>query len=625
MTETLLRISIPSTVTYDWLPHEQGVYRATLTKPEDGYGSYYSLWDDDGLNELQLVIGSVKVDQESYVQKSSLSDCEGDDKSFFWNGGTQTLYIHFEFDDIPEITSISIGIQGGYSFIGTEESIYIDDIEYQPRIISVPNIKKKVDAFQVGKMTFQDQKISLRNGDGALDDFIQNPIPGAEASIVLFDTETTTELEYYTGFITADSSTIDALTMKMTDKRRSENIKVPRTRFDSTTYPDIESKYVGKIIPEGYGANIGIKCFPLNGEATTPTNIDFKYATDATVLTEVRVKDDDVWSTVATVSSTPGSGIFSVLYANATNTSGAVLECVCDATLRAEVTPGDVIADMNDRYNSITYDSSNYDTTEWTSEDAKLDDVALYMNKEKEFFKWIETIQNGSNLFFVYDIQGDGKRTLRVNDPNRTSARTINSTDIKNDLKPVERDFTEFSSTVAVLYSHDWQFDTDERIDVDTYEDDVVEKYGVASDSEFESLLTTSANATEKAAVIAEDQQEARAVITAVLHEDSLSNLDLKLYDVVSIDFSVPGTGYYEHTVPADTMLADHTGSDTMTADHTGSDTMTTEITTASWVTTEADRDYWGTIRGQVIGIGYNPTDLSYTLTIRERPESEVI
>lgn len=281
-------------------------------------------------------------------------------------------------------------------------------------------------------------------------------------------------------------------------------------------------------------------------------------------------------------------------------------------------TPGGVIADMNARYNSVTYNASNYNTAEWTSEDAKLKDIALYMDKENEFFKWVEKIQNGTNLFFVYDIQGDGKRTLRVNDRDRASARTIKYADIKNDLKPVERDFTEFSSTVTVLYAHNHQFDTDARVKVDTHETTVIEKYGVAVDSEFDSLLTTAADATEKAAVIAEDQQEARAVITVVLHEDTLSGLDLKLYDVVSVVLTEPDTTYWEE-VPEE-IYSDYTAPDETYSIYTAIAEVYSTI--GRKITTRAGREYWGTVRGQVIGIGYNPTDLSYTLTVRERPES---
>jgi len=622
MIESLVRIQVPTTYDYEFLPHGQGVYFSKLTKDAAGYGPYYSQWTSDTINNQRLVVGAVFIGNNSYPMKDSLADCEDDEMSFYFNKTTQILYIHFEFDEIPESSTVAIGIQTGYSLVGTEESIYIDDVEYQPRIISLPDIEKSVDKFQAGKMTFDDVAIELSNGDAELDSFIQNPIPGAQGSVVLYDTEADTELTYVTGFVTSDVSTTESYSIKLEDKRRRENIKIPRTRFDDTTYSDIESKYVGKVIPEGYGDVVRIKCTPLNGTVGSG-NIDFKYATDATTLTKVEVEEDDVWTDVTgdVLNSSPSTGYFELPYADATNASGAVLKCVCTATLRNYDNPGDIIADMNDRYNSVNYDATNYDTTEWASESAKLADVALYMEKDKEFFKWIEDIQNGSDIWFLYYIQGDGKRTLRVSDPDRAISRAVRYDEIKDDSHTVERDFSEYSSTVAVLYNKDWADDVYERIDVDTYEEDVLKTYLFSQDSEFESLLTAEADAQTKADVIAEDQQEARPVAIVILHGDDLDKLDLELYDIVTVDLADPGDRYWE--AMDDSITALHTASDSYTALHTASDSITAKV--GQFVSTRDGREYWGTIRGQVIGISYNPTNLDYTITVRERPESEVI
>lgn len=622
MVETLLRIDVPSAEEYDFLPYQEGVYFAKLTKDSKGYGPYYSQWTSSTINTLKVSIGSVIVDQASFDRKTSLADCVSDDASFFWDDPAQTLYIHFVFDDIPETTSITIGIQEGYSYIGTSESIYIDDIKYEPLIINIPNIRESVDKFQLGKMRFRDLTIRLKNGDAQLDDFIQNPVPGAEASIVLYDTDTATELEYYTGFVVADTSTYAEYGLRIEDKRRRENIKVPRTRFDATTYPDIEERHIGKVIPEGYGDVTRIPCTPLNGaESPTPTNIEFRYATDATTLTKVEVREDEVWTDVTSsvTGSSPSTGYFELPYADATNASGAVLECVFTGTLRSEENPGDIIADMNDRYVSVNYDSSNYDQTEWTSESAKLSDVALYMGSEKELFKWYEDLQNGTNLWFVYIIDGSGRRTIRVNDPDRSLARAIKYLEIKDDNKQVERDFKEFSSTVTVLYDKDEAEDVQKRIELDSLEDSIIDQYGFSQDSEFDSLLTVEADAQEKADVIYEDQQEVRPVVTVVLHGDELGDLDLKLYDIVTVDLSRPDVTYWSD-VP-DGVFFDDSAVDGYNFDDSATDGIF--FSNGETVNAGGGREYFGTIRGQILEIGYNPTNYDYTIKVREKPGTD--
>jgi len=614
MIETLFRINYPSTASEQYLPYGHGVYFVKMTAPREGYGPYYSQWGGEDINQLFTFIGQVVVDREPYVKKASLSDCVGDDNSFYWDNVLQTLYVHFEFDKLPEFSNVTVYGTGGFSLIGTEKSMTINGIDYQPRIKTIPSIKKKVDKSQSGKMRFQDQSVTLVNGDGWLDGLVKQPLPGSEAVIALYDTDNDTELIYYTGVISADKTTTDDITLKITDKRRRDNRKIPFTRFSVDDFPSIEDKYVGKIIPEGYGAHIGIKCFPVNGDESSPTNITFKYATDATVLTEVRVKENDVWSTVSTASSTPADVEFELSSADATNSSGGLLPCVADVTLRAEVNPGDILKDMALRYNSVAFDATNYDLTEWASEKVKLADINLLMSKSREFFKVVEETQNGSDLFFLYDIDGAGKRTLRVNDVDRSVARTIRYEEIKNDLKPVERDFSEFSSSVTVLYAKNNQEDTYKRALFDAYEDEVIVKYGVPHDSEFKTLLTSSTDAGNKAELIGKDQREARPVATVVLHGDDLTKLSLKLYDIVTVELSCPPETYWS-SVP-DTMDADYTGADTMDADYTGSDTMLVAIGETKELA--SCREYWGEITGQIIGLGYDPDNLSYTLTIRE-------
>jgi len=577
------------------------------------------------MNEVRVIVGAVFINGEPYDRKTTLVACVADDKTFFWDDDPQTLYIHFEFDLLPETQRYTIGLLNGYSFYGEEESFYIDDIKYEPRIKSVPRISYKVDKFRPQKMRFTDQTIVLDNGNGVLDTFIQDPVPGAEASIALYDTETDTEITFFTGFVDADTNTYDDVSIKVLDKRRRENVKVPNARFDSTTYPDIESKYVNKIIPEGYGAVKRVTCFPLNGTVGSG-NIQFKYATDATTLTSVEVLDDDVWTDVtgSVANSSPSTGYFELPYATATNASGAVLRCVCTATLRNFSTPGEIIKDMNNRYNSIAYDATNYNQTEWTSEDAKLaDSMYLYMAKKQEFFKWIEILQTESDYWFVYTIQGDGKRTLRVNDPNRAVSRAVKFYDIKDDRKRVNRDFTEYASTVGVSYNEDFEEESVDRSENDDYEDTVLRQYRYAENNELNGSFTDSADADRKAALVAEDRSEARPVVTWSEHITSLSQLTDSLYDIINVETSRPDETYWQPV--DDSITADYSASDSITFDYTASDSVTLTVGSEMVVEGGEGREYFGTLRSQILEISFNPTDLTYTISARERPVSEVV
>ena len=660
MIETILKIGINIQINIlSWLPHGAGVYVTRLKPNIEGYGPYYSQWQHEFIQNKKYLVNQVRVNNDTFIKKATLDDCSNEQASFFYDYSKSDLYVHFVFDTLPEECNIKISLQSGFSYIGTKESISIDGVKYEPRIVSMPKIKKSVDKFQVGKMKFSDQSIQLANGDGALDSFITDPIPGTQATVMLYDTATKQTLDYYTGFVSADSSTYDVLTIKVKDKRRSENIKIPRTYIKASDYPDIEDSAKGKLLPEGYGTVKGIKCYPLNGNATYG-DILFKFSTDATAMGEVRVKKNDVWVAVTPVSTDINKAEFTLARADAKGSSGQTYECAADVTLRAQQNPGDIIADMNKRYNLIDYDNTNYDKTEWEAEKAKLADVSLLMDKEQEFFKWIEALENGSNYFFVYDINGSGKRVLRISDPNRALKRLITYGEIIDAEKKVERDFAEYASSVTVGYDYDNQWRTYKRVHVNTYEKEAIEVYGHGQDKEFKSLLRDETQATFKAQLLAEDTQRARPVLKVTINETDINRLNLELYDIIKVNTSSPDGYHYIYNVVPDTITvghevtkdkirvdyyygtdlltadykesgaiaADHTFShdvvwpDAVTADYTGADTIRAEHTTSEKVIDKKGRVYWGAIRGQLIAIEYDPTNYNYILTIRERPES---
>ena len=78
MIESLLRINIPYLVLSRFLVESPFVWRTTITKPKEGYGKYYSQWDDTGVNIKRFVVGSFFVDGVSLNKKTSLADCEYD-------------------------------------------------------------------------------------------------------------------------------------------------------------------------------------------------------------------------------------------------------------------------------------------------------------------------------------------------------------------------------------------------------------------------------------------------------------------------------------------------------------------------------------------------------------------
>ena len=234
--------------------------------------------------------------------------------------------------------------------------------------------------------------------------------------------------------------------------------------------------------------------------------------------------------------------------------------------------------------------------------------------------EWIELLQNGADYWFVYTIDGEGKRTLRVNDPDRAISETINYYDIRDDKKKVERNFEEFSSSVSVSYNPDVEAGSFDLVVNTDYQEAVLEKYRTPEDSEYIALTPATVDATRKAALIAEDQSESRPVATFTTHADKLSKLTSKLYDIITLKTSRPDETHWEQP---DGIVHDSTATDGILYSSTATDGILWSI--GEQVVDVPGREYWGDLRCQIIEIGYNPSDLGYTIKARQRPESEVV
>lgn len=619
MIEPIFRINLPYLVSVRFLIESPFVWRATITKPEEGYGAYYSQWDDTGINTTRLVVGSFFVEGVSFNQKLSLADCESDVNSFFWNNVTQTLYAHYPIGTIPSTASFVIGILGGFS---KNDVQYIDGVEYQPRIKSIGAITKKVDPFNVGKMAFPSRNIQLGNEDAGLDGFITEPVPGAVSTVAFYDTETEEILDFYAGRIAADNTTLSTLGVKLNDIRQSENITIPFNRFTEADYPDASDDVLDKLIPEGYGPKKGALCFALNEEEAGSPDIVFKFATDATAITTVYVKIDDDWKVKTPIATDAAAGEFTMARADVVGSGNtSTYQVRANVTLRSQTNNGDITVDMNLRYQSRSFDASNYDTASWASESAKLsDNGSLYMDKPDEFFKWIERLQKESDLFWLYTVLGDGRRNMRVDDPNRTPILTLDSARIKTFERPVSRNFEQFASSVTVEYDLDARTKRSKRAVNTDHQEQVIRKYGFPQDETLPSLLTVEADADLKAAIVAEDWSESRPIVKLSIEIKELSDLELELYDIIIVDLSLPEESTLIRT---DVFTSDSESPDTFFIDSTATDSLV--ITPNGRQIDKAGREYWGEIRMQIIEIGFDIDKLDINIVGRERPESAVI
>jgi hypothetical protein len=533
---TLLNLNI-NQEELSFLPYSGFTYRSTLSVENYTQPSRYDSSYNFSYNQTKLNITVINVNTEMYNEKDTLQDCLDDPKSWYQDFANQLLYVHFPNDIKPYDNIVSTLRSSNF---GTE--LYIDALEqaYEPLLESRIDVKKKADRLKYNKMTFSRQKVKLNNGEADFDTFFTDPIPSSVATLSFLSDEAKengdTPIDVYTGIVSADEISTESFKLNLDDIRALQTITIPRAFITSTDYTNIDDDVDGAVLATGYGTVRGIPGVCTNGKIKTG-NVEYVFSDFSASISQVYVKNDEYWTPVSTVSASSGGFVLSA--ADARNDQNDPKPTKVDAVLRSQVNPADIIQDLNTRYLDIAFDSSEYDLTEWNSEKALLEDVGILLNKEQDIFKYIEELQGGSNYGFIYDILGNGKRTIRVDYANRTPVRTVQEIELLDKEKETERDFSEYAAEIKIDYLKDYSTNRYKYIIDNTYFDQAVELYTNAKRETFESLLTNSTDAEAKGAIIANEYKRVRPRYKIKVSDSWAYNI--KLFDILNVEFGYQG------------------------------------------------------------------------------------
>ena len=574
----------------DFLPFSGFTYKTLLSidnyvQPSDYDSSFQFSYNNTKINITTVRIGAIIFDL-----KNTLQECLGDPLSYYFDYDTQLLYVHFANYMKPYDRDLQTLKASVFS-----NRLYFDDKEqsYLPLLDSKVKIKKKADLLRYNKMSFQSQNISLNNGMGDFDSFFNDPVPSAVATLSYLDDDEVDEYgknkngieprKVYSGIVSADKIDTETFKLKLEDIRKQQSITIPRSYITSSTYANIDDDLDGELLKTGYGACRGIPGICVNGKIKTG-NVEYVFSDYSTSISQIYVENDGYWTPVTAVSTSSGGFVLSA--ADARNDNGDPKPTKVDAVLYNISNPADIIVDLNSRYLDVAYDTSEYNTIEWESEKTLLNDVGILLDKEKDIFKYIELLQNGSVNGFVYDIEGDGRRTIRVDYANRTPLRTVQQLEILNKSKPIERDFSEYAAEVKVRYNKDYTTNYYYSVINDDNKEEAIKKYNKVQRETLEVLLVNEAHAQAKALLVANELKNVKPRFEIDVKEKW--HFDVKLFDILFVDFGFEGefVGYRNGE-----KVFIH------------------------------NREYSGIQRVQVIGLDYNLNDNIATFTLIKKEE----
>lgn len=507
--------------------------------------------NNESNNDIIFVSGFSRGAFDPYNETSSLIDCVATEKSFFWDNENQTIYVHFEHDQSPDSDVYSYETLFGYT---DSELIYIDNQEYLPLLTTPQSIRQQQDLVNYVKLSFVNGAFVLNNNGGELDffkdlDLYGNTIRNSyiddddiiETSPGVFEASRSDIQRQQTFYNEDNKHNISDITFRAQDIRKAQNAEILLNDFDSTTYPDIGEDFEGDPVPLAYGPIREMKAIPVD-ENSGNSYITFKAAEEMSDFGLVQVDIDGVWTTKTKQSESLSTGEFTLLSSDAEDASGAVRACRlvnCTGIIISKAS--DVITDLNNRILGLGFNSSFYDVDEWTDEAEQLKIIGIVFDKRIKLFQAIEYIQNGANIGFRYEINSEGKRTIRIDDDTRLVCCILNNSNISKFDLPVDTDSDLVYSRVRVNYAP--SFNSGKYLSVlnNDFEEEVGNKYKQKStltrNEGNGTYLTTKADAEERALLDATTFKDIPDIVTIKIStptkQDRLDFLHLRIFDVI--------------------------------------------------------------------------------------------
>lgn len=518
-------------------PTTSWVYAAKMTTLTN-LGYFIDIFGaEDITNKTAMLIKGVIIDYETrYSLAADLATCQSTEFSFYFDSEIQVLYIHFDHDISPYAHVIEYGKVLGFT---NDKIRTFNEISYLPEVLVLPKLNIKIDDFIFSKLAYYGGNLIINNNNREFDsDYI---FTGNDVFIYFGeDGDAYGDLILIANnFVTNSQLSFSELNLIIKDKREQQSEEILTDTFSLTDYPDIDPDLVGTIKPDAWGYCKGVPGICVNSQSVTKKKFYFASVITNTPTPVFYTNYDEEWQVVTADSIDYANGTATFLLEDThvfSDDTKGILDLKCDAVFNPETNPADIIAELNDRFLDITYNSTNYDTSEWTDEKQYLDDIGFYLNESKDINDVIEKIQNMSTVNFQYMFY-DGKRTIRLDNPNRVDS-FIDNAHILNPIK-IGNDNQNYASSVIINYNKDYTDDKFREYRNDDYSNESIQIHRKANVLPLETGLKTEDLAIDKSIIFLEDLYKDRFVTKLLFSGKDFYNY--RLLDILTIELSYNG------------------------------------------------------------------------------------
>lgn len=490
---------------------------------------------DDLIHVLVVYVNSTT----RFLQESSLELCEATERTFYFDFSQQKLYVNFGPDFNPLIDLVDYQYAIGFCDV---KPVYIDAVSYLPVLDGAPTVKNKQDIIGGDKLAMTTGRFSMLNKSKDIN-FLKNLTLFSNDARVFFLDEDERDEYSRDELVEIAQMLIEDVDVSMKDGgitlqdlRKSFDVKMPIDLFTVENYPNADADLLNKPIPLCYGNCRAIPATCTNG-AVTSGDVTFRAALEMTSLGTVQVQIDDVWTTVTPTSSDAARGLFTLSQADGRGGPDTdarqcrLLECEGKSIARLS----DIIIDLDVKANGVVYNDTFYNTSEWEAEAELIVSGGYFIAEQKSLLEIIKDLQDGANRRFRFFVGGDGRRTMRVDDNDRSARMFVPKEKIKeNHTFGIETDRSAVFAFINVDFDEDYSSGRSQRVVDASNENAVARNLRQRPSITYQTYLRTSAHALARAALEASMLGEVWRYASCTLIGKEF--LDLQIYDILDIE-----------------------------------------------------------------------------------------
>jgi len=517
--------------------YEAGIWFNILTPGDKSWtDDNGNLWYYTNTNEIEYNIQSLKIGSQDYTKVNSLTDLRIQNASFYYDALTTKIYIHFDSWEPPLDKIILLGSVTGYSTEADRElGAYYENVYYEPRITSIPNLNTQKDPLFFGKIAFNSGSISLANNDGQFDNF-EDENAYRQAGRILFGFENETYDEYkkvFTGYLENYSNTFETFTVTIQDIRKSLSRSIPINYLNLIEFPDLEPDNVDYPKPIAYGYINQAPVICLN-ELADPIPDNYEYMLADTTnrnihsVVEIYEGETDITST-ATWSVDLTTGILSIDSDDVDDITDIYVSFYGYKDDSGNVISNamSVIKDLMLYYADISFIDTNFNTTMWNLATASAIDIGIFIDDDVNLIDKINDIIASTHGIFYAQI--DGKYSAKIFNSNRDPVKTIYNYEWIGQPS-VKNNGSEFLSSIRISYNKNLRTDRYEQYINSDYEENALLRYKSYKQRTLETLITSSSDAEIMSDLI---MQQSYFVRNIIQRKVKMSHYDLELGDFI--------------------------------------------------------------------------------------------